>query len=427
MARAGSGPQAGRRPGVNPVRARAVCSDIGGTHGRAAQLTETTWQRRSDREAFDPYPRLRSARLGAPPRSHWRSRCALGAGSAVGRPLGSIDDRDARRRPRAAGLREGRPPLGRRHARPGIRIRVCNTTGGRVLAVMSVDGVNVCPGETASPAQSGYVLSAYECADIDGWRKSLARTAAFYFTELPDAYAARTGRPDNVGVIGVAFFRERPQPVAPKARRPARSPRAARPSRRRARTARGQAQCGRCPREPRKRRARARPRRAAAPAPLAKLGTGHGRSEHVVRADHALRARERDAERRRSPSITIAARTSSRWASCPRPTIARVPTPFPGGATVRAGSADSLTSRRPSIAARPRGPLAYSRAMSAPAIAHPDGDSRGDEDADARVRRGRCRGVRCALRAPQGRRVPLPHPPVRQRRQRRTNCSRTCG
>ena len=91
---------------------------------------------------------------------------------------------------------------------------MCNTTGARVLAVMSVDGVNVVSGETASPSQSGYVLEARECTDINGWRKNLASINAFYFTELPDSYAARTGRPDNVGVIGVAFFRERPQPVA---------------------------------------------------------------------------------------------------------------------------------------------------------------------------------------------------------------------
>src|SRR5215471_6958030 len=45
-------------------------------------------------------------------------------------------------------------------------IRVCNSTGGRLLAVMSVDGVNVITGDTASPAQSGYVLDAYQCADI---------------------------------------------------------------------------------------------------------------------------------------------------------------------------------------------------------------------------------------------------------------------
>jgi hypothetical protein len=41
----------------------------------------------------------------------------------------------------------------------------------------------------------------------------MARTAAFYFTALPDSYAARTGRPDNVGVIGVAVFRERARPI----------------------------------------------------------------------------------------------------------------------------------------------------------------------------------------------------------------------
>jgi hypothetical protein len=92
-------------------------------------------------------------------------------------------------------------------------VRVRNQTGGRVLAVTSVDGINVVSGETASPAQSGYVLDRGGSLDIEGWRKSLARTAAFYFTELPDAYATRTGRPDNVGVIGVAIFRERPQPV----------------------------------------------------------------------------------------------------------------------------------------------------------------------------------------------------------------------
>jgi hypothetical protein len=83
-----------------------------------------------------------------------------------------------------------------------------------VLAVMSVDGVNVITGDTASTRQSGYVLSPYETTDIAGWRTSLSRTAAFYFTSLPDSYAARTGRPDNVGVIGVAIFAEKQRPIA---------------------------------------------------------------------------------------------------------------------------------------------------------------------------------------------------------------------
>jgi hypothetical protein len=50
-------------------------------------------------------------------------------------------------------------------------------------------------------------VSRWDSLDIRGWRKSLANTAAFYFTALGDSYAARTGRPDNVGVIGVALFR----------------------------------------------------------------------------------------------------------------------------------------------------------------------------------------------------------------------------
>src|SRR5262252_4843457 len=107
---------------------------------------------------------------------------------------------------------------GRRYVvgKPGneYAIRVRNGAGGRVLAVMSVDGVNVITGDTASTQQSGYVLAPYETAEIAGWRTSLSHTAAFYFTALPDSYAARTGRPDNVGVIGVAIFAEKQRPIA---------------------------------------------------------------------------------------------------------------------------------------------------------------------------------------------------------------------
>src|SRR5256885_11315207 len=92
-------------------------------------------------------------------------------------------------------------------------VRIRNATGERILAVTSVDGVNVVSGETASPEQSGYVLDPYGSVEIAGWRKSLDRTAAFYFTDLRDSYAARTGRPANVGVIGVAVFTEKQPPI----------------------------------------------------------------------------------------------------------------------------------------------------------------------------------------------------------------------
>lgn len=88
-------------------------------------------------------------------------------------------------------------------------IRIRNATGARILAVPSVDGVNAVTGETAAPDQSGYVIDPWGSVEIAGWRKSLSNTAAFYFTDVSDSYAARTGRPLDVGVIGVAVFRER--------------------------------------------------------------------------------------------------------------------------------------------------------------------------------------------------------------------------
>jgi hypothetical protein len=94
--------------------------------------------------------------------------------------------------------------------RYGVQIR--NRTGARILTLISVDGVNAVTGETAATSQSGYVLDPWQSADINGWRKSLQDVAAFYFTSIPDSYAGRTGRPDNVGVIGIATFTEYIQP-----------------------------------------------------------------------------------------------------------------------------------------------------------------------------------------------------------------------
>jgi len=103
--------------------------------------------------------------------------------------------------------------------KPGneYQVVVRNRRDEDLLAVTSVDGVNVLSGQTASASQGGYVISPWERLDIKGWRKSLGETAAFYFTSLGDSYAGRTGRPANVGVIGVALFqraapRYQPQP-----------------------------------------------------------------------------------------------------------------------------------------------------------------------------------------------------------------------
>jgi hypothetical protein len=139
-------------------------------------------------------------------------------------------------------------------------IHIRNRSDTDVLAVVSVDGVNVVTGETASPQQSGYVIPARGFVEIKGWRKSLQRIAAFYFTDLGDSYAARTGRPDNVGVIGVALFKRKPEPPMELEQRHGRREQPA--------AAASDSASGSSARSAEK---------AAAPAPS--LGTGHGRGE----------------------------------------------------------------------------------------------------------------------------------------------------
>jgi hypothetical protein len=101
--------------------------------------------------------------------------------------------------------------------RPGARyaIRINNRSHERLLAVTAVDGVNVISGETAAWDQTGYVFHGWQGYDIDGWRKSNHDVAAFTFTAAPRSYAARTGRAANIGVVGVALFRERLQQPVP--------------------------------------------------------------------------------------------------------------------------------------------------------------------------------------------------------------------
>ena len=47
-------------------------------------------------------------------------------------------------------------------------LRIRNTSGEDILAVVSVDGVNVVTGETAATAQGGYVISGWRSLSIAG-------------------------------------------------------------------------------------------------------------------------------------------------------------------------------------------------------------------------------------------------------------------
>ena len=215
---------------------------------------------------------------------------------------------------------------------PGHRygVRLTNHSGARVLAILSVDGVNAITGETAGADQSGYVLNGYTSTEVDGWRKSLREVAQFNFTNLDNSYAARTGRPDNVGVIGLAVFREKP--LFWREGRIAGAPLADRYP---------PASAGTAPAAPASDSARAKVesapataqamRPAPAPQPEESLGTGHGAREHSdVRYTQFVRASTNpdevdsiwyDSWRNLVARGVIAA---------PRP-IAREPQPFPNG------------------------------------------------------------------------------------------------
>lgn len=206
---------------------------------------------------------------------------------------------------------------------PGAKyaVEIRNRLGERVLAVTAVDGINVVSGETAAWNQTGYVFTPGERYEITGWRKSDADVAAFAFTALPNSYAARTGRPANVGVIGVALFRER-QPE-PRFYGGANSPAPAPPgygAQAREESANAAALGG----------LGSRAADATAALPAAKLGTAHGERESSV-VSHT------DFERlQNEPNEVIRIRYDSldnlvAMGIVPRrPPISHLPNPFPG-------------------------------------------------------------------------------------------------
>lgn len=115
---------------------------------------------------------------------------------------------------------------------------VRNPTAQRVEAVVSVDGRDVLSGQSADFVRHrGYIVPAFGSVRIEGFRQSLDDVATFRFTNPSDSYSSRMGTPQNVGVVGVAFFAERvreevaiPQDNWRRRRAPARSKSAPRPS-----------------------------------------------------------------------------------------------------------------------------------------------------------------------------------------------------
>lgn len=93
-------------------------------------------------------------------------------------------------------------------------VRLVNDSAKRLEVVVTVDGRDVISGKLGDfKKQRGYVLDPFGEVVIEGFRQSLDHVAAFRFSTVRESYSARRGTPQHAGVIGVAVFEERPQPV----------------------------------------------------------------------------------------------------------------------------------------------------------------------------------------------------------------------
>ena len=94
-------------------------------------------------------------------------------------------------------------------------VKIKNDNSYKVMAVLSVDGLDVITGKPAEDANKGYIIDAYSNVEIKGYRISDENSAAFIFSEKGKSYVAKgTGSARNSGVIGVRVFREKEKPAS---------------------------------------------------------------------------------------------------------------------------------------------------------------------------------------------------------------------
>ena len=87
---------------------------------------------------------------------------------------------------------------------------VKNKAKSRLEVVLSVDGLDVMDGKTASLKKRGYIIEPGKTLRVKGWRTSAESVASFRFSGVSNSYSnLRHGETRNVGVIGLAVFTER--------------------------------------------------------------------------------------------------------------------------------------------------------------------------------------------------------------------------
>ena len=90
------------------------------------------------------------------------------------------------------------------------RIVVRNNLNRRVGVVVAVDGRNIISGQKSwlGNGERMYVLDPHAVNEYSGWRTGQDRVNRFFFTDVPDSYAAAFGDQSAMGVIAVAVYPE---------------------------------------------------------------------------------------------------------------------------------------------------------------------------------------------------------------------------
>jgi hypothetical protein len=90
------------------------------------------------------------------------------------------------------------------------RIEVRNLLNRRIGLVIAVDGRNIISGTKSwlKNSERMYILEPYGWGAYSGWRTAQDRINRFYFTDVPDSYAAAFGDESALGVIAVAVYPE---------------------------------------------------------------------------------------------------------------------------------------------------------------------------------------------------------------------------
>jgi hypothetical protein len=87
-------------------------------------------------------------------------------------------------------------------------IEVKNHQSGRVVAIVSVDGIDVVDGKPATSKSRGYILNGHSAETVNGYRRSQDQIATFKFTNSEGSYATDKGSGQNNGIIAVKFVGE---------------------------------------------------------------------------------------------------------------------------------------------------------------------------------------------------------------------------